>query len=233
MKKYLTTTLLVLSLLSCQMAAQAEVIIKNDFEAGSSPEGPEPKYIGHGDTFVGAAAKEDYEFAAGASKESEVAMVLTGGEEETHTWKPAIDFEFPSMKGGYLKISFKFRNASLDVGQCLLQIWGVDDQGEKEKRYAYLRITSSSVRASGTGQHMFKEVTSGVSSEWHEIVWTLPLPGTTDSETLMIDGDKYGDFKQPPAAGVVELTRMRFFLQVNKSADVQYAIDEILVEHIE
>ncbi len=211
----------------------AKTIIERDFEAGSSSTGPEPKFLEYGDTFVGVATKEDYDFAPGASDGSEAALVLTGGQDEPHSWQPAVDFDLPSMKGGYLKVSFKFRVASLDVGDCVFQIWGVGDDGDKEMTYQYLWFNPLNVRATGTGQHMFKSgMTSGSSSEWHSLVWTIPMPGTTDTVTLEIDGKEYGNFKQPPGGDVTELVKLRFFLQNNKTEDNMFAIDDLVVEHI-
>lgn len=211
----------------------AETIIERDFEAGTSPVGPEPKFMVHADTFAGVATKEDYEFAPGASEGSEAALVLAGGEEEPHSWQPAVDFDLPSMEGGYLKVSFKFRVASLDVGLCVLQLWGVGEGSDKEMLYQSIWFDPMNVRATGTGQHMFKsEMTSGASSEWHSLVWTIPLPGTIDTVTLEIDGKEYGNFKQPPGGDVTELVKMRFFLQNQKTEDNMFGIDDLVVEHI-
>lgn len=215
------------------ITGSAETIIEQDFEAGTSPVGPEPKFMKHADTFAGVATKDDFEFAPGASDGSEAALVLAGGQEDPHPWQPAVDFELPSMEGGYLKISFKFRVASLDVGLCVLQLWGVADGGDKEYTYQYMWFDPLNVRATGTGQHMFKsEMTSGSSSEWHSVVWTIPMPGTTDTVTLEIDGKEYGNFKQPPVSEVTELVKMRFFLQNQKTEDNMFGIDDLVVEHI-
>lgn len=213
-------------------AGLADVIIKQDFEPDTTPEGPEPKWMKHADTFVGIATEEDYDFAGGASKGSEAAIVITGGDDDPDSWKPAADFLLPDLKKGYLKISFKVKNPSTIEGDCLLQLWGKVEDGENEKLYQYLRVNPGYVRASGTGEYMFKDITSGESAEWHEIVWTVPLPGTDDSASLEIDGKSFGNFTQPPPADSEEIVRMRFFLQTNKTSDLQYAIDDLLVEHV-
>lgn len=233
MKKTILT-LFTLGLLCASLAtASAETIIERDFEAGSTPVGPEPKFLEHADTFAGVATQEDYEFAPGASEGSEAALVLAGGEEEPHSWQPAVDFNLPAMEGGYLRISFKFRVASLDMGLCVLQLWGKPGGSEKEALYESIWFDPLQVRATGTGQHMFKSgMTSGASSEWHRVVWTIPLPGTMDTVTLEIDGKEYGNFKQPPTSEVDELVKMRFFLQNQKTKDNMFGIDDLVVEHL-
>ncbi len=215
-----------------QCSLHAEVIIKQDFEPDSSPEGLDPKIIPHADTFVGVATTEDYDFAGEASPGSESALVITGGDDDPDSWKPAIDFLLPDLKEGYVKISFKIKNASNADADCLLQLWGKTDDGTNEALYQYMKIHSGYVRVNGTGKYMFKEISSGESAKWHEIVWTVPLPGTDDSATLEIDGKEHGNFKQPPPAEVVELVRMRFFLQENKTSDAQFAIDDVVVERV-
>lgn len=212
--------------------APAEVVIKQDFEADTVPQGQSPKWFKYGDHFIGIADVEDYPIAGGASKGSESAIVITGGDDEPHGWQPAADFLLPELEGGYLRISFKIRNGSLEAADCLFQIWGVKD-GDSEQLYQSLWFHSSYVRVSGTKSYLFKNVTSGESSDWHEVVWTIPLPGTEDVATLEIDGDEAKKFVESPPEDFTKLNRFRFFLQMNKSSEVQFAIDEVVIEHVD
>ncbi len=217
--------------LAGSLAAQAEVIIKQDFEAGTVPQGPNPKWYKYGDHFIGLASEEDYPIAGGASKGSESAIVITGGDDDPHGWQPAADFVLPDIEGGYLRIAFKIRNGSPESALCLFQIWGVTGE-EQESLYQSLWFDSGFVRASGTDQYMFKQVTSGESSDWHEVIWTIPLPGTEGVASLEMDGDSQGEFVESPPEGFERLNRFRFFLQGNKASDVQFAIDDLVIERV-
>ncbi len=217
--------------MSYPQAAPAEVVIKQDFEPDTVPQGESPRFYEYGDHFIGIADKEDYPIAEGASKRSESAIVITGGEDEPNSWQPAADFLLPELEGGYLKISFKIRNGSPETADCLFQIWGTTD-ADKEQLYQNLWFNSNFVRASGTEQYMFKSVTSGDKSDWHEVEWTIPMPGTEDVASLEVDGDTQGEFVESPPEGFEKLNRFRFFLQMNKAADVQFAIDEVKIEHL-
>lgn len=212
--------------------SQAELIIKQDFEADTVPQGPSPRWYKYGDNFIGIADREEYPFAGGASKKSESAMVITGGEDEPHPWQPAADFVLPKLESGYLRIAFKIRNGSADPADCLFQIWGTKG-GDQESLYQSLWFHSNYVRASGTDKYLFKNVTSGESSDWHEVVWTIPMPGTEGVASLEIDGDAAPPFVESPPEDFDQLKRFRFFLQMNKVEDVKFAIDDVVIEHVD
>jgi len=142
-----------------------------------------------------------------------------------------VDFVVPALKGGYLRMTFKIRNGSLGSATCLFQIWGSAGK-EQESLYQSLWFDSGFVRASGTDRYMFKQVTSGESSDWHEVVWIMPLPGTEGVASLEIDGDSQGEFVESPPESFEQLNRFRFFLQGNKDSDVQFAIDDLVIERV-
>lgn len=213
-------------------SVRAEVIIKQDFEADTVPQGPSLKWYKYGDHFLGIADQEEYPFAGGASKKSESAIVITGGVDDPHAWQPAADYVLPDLEGGYLKISFQIRNGSPEAADCLFQIWGTTG-GDKESLYQSLWFNSNYVRASGTEKYMFKNVTSGESSDWHEVVWTIPMPGTEGVASLEVDGDAAQPFVESPPEGFDQLKRFRFFLQMNKAEDVKFAIDDVVIEHVD
>lgn len=208
-----------------------EVVIANDFEEDGNEVGPAPKYVEHADSYTGIASEADFDFAVGASEESEQAYVIAGGEDDQHAWKPTMDFELLGVSGGSMRISFDVRNASTEPSTCALQVWGLKD--DKEVMYQWLGFRRNAVRASNTHEHMFKEITSGPESEWHKVVWTIPLPGSESTEpSLAIDDNNYVKFEEVDTQQVESVVRLRFFLQGDRGPDVRYAIDNFKVEHL-
>jgi hypothetical protein len=200
-----------------------ELVFRADFE--TAPEGAKPSinYLAH-ETFRAQAVT-----LQGPTSEQSAAL-LAGADAATHAWKPALEFRFAPQSGGRLKISFDFYQASYDAGSLNLQVLDLRDGF---KSHQTLTLTNDFIQGPGSSDRLFKEsMTAGAEARWHRVEWILPLPGGPDADmALRFDGATEGKLRHrhnPEGA----VNALRFFLQLNRNADIVYLIDNLTVEKL-
>ncbi len=193
------------------------------------PTGQDPEFLSfsHGEYKAEARTLKDE-----TTGETNQVGFLGGAEGEQHSWKPSMGWRFAPQTNGRLKITLDFYQASYDTGSLDFQI--VDQHSSKFKEHKNrLVIYNNFVRLQWTPSTWFKDtITAGSEAKWHRISWEVPLPGGGDSEmAVTLDGERIGDiFHRYYPDGAV--TTLRLYLFRNRSQDIAYYIDNVLIEKL-